>query len=384
MFSMLQNHKFVIFGSDHYNTLGAVRSLGEAGIRPDLILHPHYREKPIFSNNSRFVADVCIVKTVEEGYRLLLNKYGNKSHKTFVYSCDDWVESCLDSHYDEIKEKFIFFHGSKQGVVSYFMNKDVIAQLANEHGLNVPQTEVVKRGEMPKTLHYPIITKSRTSTKGGWKEDVFICKSDEDLKKAYLKIASTDILLAEYIDKEMEFSFDAFSLNDGKDVFMPYTISCLRATPGNYGKYLSYSSDVDEKIRKSLTSMLEAIGFTGLFSADFLKGKDGKYYFLEINFRNSAFSYPVTYGGVNMLHLWASGMVGNEIVINLKHNNFKALVEIQDFKDYALSHKLSIFKWLYELVTADCLFYYNKRDTKPVRAYICYLLKKYLKKIIRL
>ena len=38
----LRKHKFVIFGSDHYNTLGAVRSLGEVGIRPDVILHPHY------------------------------------------------------------------------------------------------------------------------------------------------------------------------------------------------------------------------------------------------------------------------------------------------------------------------------------------------------
>ncbi len=43
----LRKHKFVIFGSDHYNTLGAVRSLGEVGIRPDVILHPHYSPNPI-------------------------------------------------------------------------------------------------------------------------------------------------------------------------------------------------------------------------------------------------------------------------------------------------------------------------------------------------
>ena len=70
--------------------------------------------------------------------------------------------------------------------------------------------------------------------------------------------------------------------------------------------------------------------------------------------------------------------------IHKKTSSFIGLVELQDFKDFVLNGNVSFFKWLYELVTADCLFYYNKRDTKPVRAYICYLLKKYLKKIVRL
>lgn len=75
----LRKHKFVIFGSDHYNTLGAVRSLGEVGIRPDVILHPHYRPNPIFTTNSKYIGNVYIVQTVEEGYQTLLeNMVTNK------------------------------------------------------------------------------------------------------------------------------------------------------------------------------------------------------------------------------------------------------------------------------------------------------------------
>ena len=113
----LKKHKFVIFGSDHYNTLGAVRSLGEVGIRPDVILHPHYRPNPIFTNNSKYVGQVYIVKTVEEGYSVLLEKYGKENVKPFIFSCDDWVESILDMNYDTLKNKFYFFHGKTTGII---------------------------------------------------------------------------------------------------------------------------------------------------------------------------------------------------------------------------------------------------------------------------
>ena len=379
---MLTEHKFIVFGSAPYNTLGAVRSLGEAGICPDVILHPRYRSNPIFTNNSKYVRQVHVVNTVEDGYSLLLNLYGKEQLKPFVYACDDWVESILDLHYNDIKNRFIFFHGKEQGIVSRYMDKDAISNLAKENGLKIPKAELVRKGEMTKALNFPIITKSRNSTNGGWKEDVYICKSEDELRNVYSKISSNEILLAEYIDKEEEFSFDAFSLYGGNTVVMPYTITCLRATPGNYGKYLQYSSVVDKNIEKSITRMLTTIGFTGLFSADFLKGKDGKYYFLEINFRNSAFSYPVTFGGINMLYLWAKGMVmEGDFNYEYKYNEFKALVEIQDFKDYVMTHKCSFLKWLYELTTADCLFYINKNDMKPVYAHVKYIVKKIFRKI---
>ena len=34
----LSKHKFIVFCSDHYNSLGVVRSLGEAGIASIVIL----------------------------------------------------------------------------------------------------------------------------------------------------------------------------------------------------------------------------------------------------------------------------------------------------------------------------------------------------------
>lgn len=382
----LRKHKFVIFGSDHYNTLGAVRSLGEVGIRPDVILHPHYRPNPIFTTNSKYIGKVYIVQTVEEGYQTLLEKYADEQEKTFVFSCDDWVESILDTNYDVIKDKFYFFHGKESGIVSHYMDKDAIAKLGMDCGFNIPKAEELKRGEMPTALNYPVITKSIKSIQGGWKKDVFICKTPEELKKAYEKIQSDTILVEEFIEKETEFCYDSFSINDGTVVVMPFKATYLRTKPGSYGNYIKYTPTAEPDIVEKVSKMISKIGFSGIFEAEFLLAKDGTVYFLEINFRNSTWSYPMTFGGVNLLYNWAKGCLTHDVDKNIhkKTSSFIGLVELQDFKDFVLNGNVSFLKWLYELVTADCLFYYNKRDTKPVTAYIYYLLKKYLKKIVRL
>lgn len=79
----LKEYKFIIFGSDHYQTLGVIRSLGKKGLRPDVILHPKYSDHPFMCPNSRYVGEVHIVDSVADGYILLLEKYGNEKIEAF-------------------------------------------------------------------------------------------------------------------------------------------------------------------------------------------------------------------------------------------------------------------------------------------------------------
>lgn len=380
----LRKHKFVIFGSDHYNTLGAVRSLGEVGIRPDVILHPHYSDVPHLTNNSRYVGKVYIVNSVDEGYACLLSNYGDEPLKPFVYSCDDWVGSFLDIHSDEIMDKFYFFHGSKPGIVSSYMDKDAISKLGEECGFNIPKAERLKLGELPKHLRYPVITKSMMSIKGGWEKDVHICQSEEELLEAYKTIKSQDILVEEFIEKETEFCYDSFAINNGKDVVMPFRATYLRAKKGSYGNYILYTKTKESDIVEGVKKMISKVGFTGIFEAEFLLAKDGTVYFLEINFRNSTWSYPMTFGGVNMLYYWAKGTLSKQLDTDFhyKFDKFKGLVEPMDFKEFVLTGQISVFKWIYQLLTADCLFYYNSKDKKPVWAHFKHLVKKAVKKIL--
>ena len=41
MENCLKEHEFIVFALDHYNPLGVVRSLGEAGVNPILIAVKH-------------------------------------------------------------------------------------------------------------------------------------------------------------------------------------------------------------------------------------------------------------------------------------------------------------------------------------------------------
>ena len=83
----LKNHKFIVFSQDHYNPLDVIRSLGEKNLNPISIL---YTPNPCLINNCRYVTKLHHVKSLEEGYKLLLSEYGNEEYKPFVY-CSDYT-----------------------------------------------------------------------------------------------------------------------------------------------------------------------------------------------------------------------------------------------------------------------------------------------------
>ena len=340
----LKQHKHIIFAYDHYNTLGVLRSLGEVGIKAIVILHG---DKSYLVKHSSFLNTFHRVKTVEDGYKLMIENYGNEKLKPFVYSCDDFVESYLDMHYEELIDKFFFFDGGQKGIVSKYMDKEEISKLALECGAKVPKTEKLKRGELPSTLRYPVITKSLMSIKGGWKDDVFICQNEEELKMAYTKIKSEDLLVEEFIDKKNELCLDGFCVNHGKDVCIPYQSTYIRVAPGKYGNYMTLEPFKNETVLRQVEAILEKSGFNGIFSVEYLIDKNDDLWFLEVNYRNSTWSYAFTVGGVNMPLQWAKGMLMSEIdrkSFEARKKPFTAMVEPIDF-GFVVKRKISFSKW---------------------------------------
>lgn len=376
----LKKHKHVIFGSDHYQTLGVVRSLGEKGIRPDLILHPKYIKHPYLSNNSKYVGRVFIVDSVDAGYDKLLELYGKESLMPFVYTCDDWAESCLDLHYDEIINKFYFFNGAKQGIVTHYMDKDAISKLAEKCGARIPKSEILRKGELPTTLKYPVITKSITSTTGAWKGDSRICYSSDELVENYKTIQSEVLLVEEFIIKKNELCLDGFSVNNGKAICLPYQATYLRLTPTGYSNYMTIEP-LNYPIAKNIVAkMLEAIGFNGIFSVEFLIDEDDELYFLEVNFRNSTWSYAYTVGGVNLPFEWAKSTIVGRLepsIMNHVTKPFKAIAEFRDYDQFVKTGKISKLHWLKDVILAKCRFYIVLTDMKPV---LWGIIKKLVKK----
>ena len=363
----LAEYTFIVFGEEyHYNPLGVVRSLGEAGIHPDVIA---YGGREHVVSSSRYVNETHHVKTVEDGYDILMRYYRNPERRAFVIACDDLVNDCLDAHYDDLCEYFWFNNAGEQGRLEHFQNKEVLSELAVKCGAKVPRSWHVNRGEVPDDIEYPVLTKPLTSYEG-WKSDYYVCNTETELRSAYLKIKGEQLLLQSYIQKKNEYSVDGIVYNHGNDVFISVETEYTYLLPDYYSMSMVHRTFQNKEIQNFLNKMFRAIGFEGIFSIDMLIDENDEKWFLEINFRNSAWSYASTKLGMNLPVLWAEGMITGKIPEDARKevpDNYIALTEKMDFNLRVRKyHQISFLQWLKEVKNADCLYVWDRHDLVPV------------------
>ena len=381
----IKDHKHICFCIDNYTTLGLIRSLGEAGIMPIIILH---KRNPIhLVVHSKYAKKYFIVESLEEGLNLILSNYGNEEKKPFIHCTDDWVESYLDENFDILKDKFIFYGGDRKGVITECMDKNVINQIAESCGCNVPKSEVVKNGILPTSLTYPVITKGLLSIKGGWKSDVHICRNEDELLNAFNNIKSEKILVCEYIEKKNELCLDGFSINHGRNIYIPFETSYLTLIDGQYGNYMRMTAFERFELYKQVQKVIEKTGFNGVFSVEFLIDKNDKLWFLEVNFRYSTWGYAFTYGGVNLPVEWAISTISSTIdprSISPRKSSFTAMVEPMEFRLFVLSGKMKLSQFIKNWRKTDCYFFYQKNDPLPFYYIFINYARSILKKIVKI
>ena len=370
----INNSKFVVFGFEHYNPLGIVRSLGENGIRPDVIV---IRDSRRVTSKSKYISNLYMVNSIDEGYALLLEKYGKISGNVFVYASDDQITNYMDARYEELLDKFIFYNAGENGRIAKFQNKDNILKLAKKHGLKYLKTHVVKKGEIPENLEYPIITKAIISTFDNWKDDMIICRSEEELKAAYRIIRSENVLLQKYIEKKNELCLEGFSVDNGKKSIITIASTYNYLLDDSYSPYMTCRSLNNPDLEKKLAAMIQEVGFEGIFEVEFLVDQNDELYFLEINFRNSTWSYASTVAGMPMPVLWAKGMI-NPIDIDGKFvkikEPFTAMVEFDDYRQRVKTGKITKKEWFREFKESKCKYYVAHGDYAPV---ISVIMKKF-------
>lgn len=369
----MEDRKYIVIGGEHYNPLGLIRSLGVAKIKPIAII-----KKASFgiASKSKYIKKLHLVDSYDEALDLLKKEYGNEILKPFVFTSDDQMTSILDNNYDELKDKFIFYNAKKQGEISKYMNKEEIMNLAVECGLKVAKSWKVYDKKVPKDITYPCLTKAIISTKDNWKDDSFICKNEEELKKALKTIKSKEILIQEYIIKKNELCYDGFSCDNGKKVLYAISSDYLLVKEGAYSNYMLVSNSHHKNLEDKLSKMFAKIKFDGIFSVEFLVDENNNYYFLEINFRNSTWSWASTKAGMNLPVQWSRCMLDKEEFNDSykKFKPFKAIVEIEDFHDRVSTKRVSVFKWLGNLLSSKVWYYFTFADPMP-------LLNKVLHKI---
>lgn len=375
----VHSHKHIVLGGDNLNSLSIIRSLGEAGIRPIAIIVQEGHIPVV--NSCRFVGEYYPTKSIGDCISALL-KYANPDKKPFVYTSDDNHESELDLHYDLLKDKFYFFNAGKQGRITHLMNKGVLCELARKNGFRTPKSEVVDRGVLPLSLKYPVFTKTITPYSAGWKRDVGVFHSSEELARAYHHMVSKQFLLQEYIDKKNELEIHGFSIDGGRKVYLTFCSLYYRFNKTSFGYYKYFFPLQDEVLRDQISKMVLDAHYSGVFEVEFLIDEKDSLVFLEINFRFALSNYACTYGGFNLPIEWAkatlSGSIPNDDCPS--GERFSFMNEISDFKSSVRTKKVSFRTWLKELRKSDCLMLFHKNDPKPFFAFLFGEFKRCLKK----
>ena len=380
----INQHKHIIITGDQVNALGVLRSLAEGNVSPILIYAVESRFRKIVIS-SKYAKKCHKVSSYEEAIKLLIDVYGLEENKPFVYTCDDTIAYLMDSHYNDLIDKFYFFNAGEQGRINELLNKQVQCSLAKQCGLDIPKQEMVNVGILPTTLQYPVLTKTLMSTMGRWKEDYFICDNKEQLLEAYKVIQSPQLLLQEYIQKKNELEIWGFSINGGQEVYLPFQKSYFRLSNSSYGGYMYFTPTRNKDLIDKITTLIKACKYTGCFEVEFLVDNNDKLWFLEVNFRFAMSNYAVTFGGVNYPLTWAKSLLENKIQMNSEIKEyFTAINDAQDFGQSVVGKKVSLLQWIQDIHNADMLFYYNPKDPKPAWAFWWYkIVRKFRKKLLK-
>lgn len=366
--------EYIVFsGREHYNSLGIIRTLGEAGIRPIFVA---VKGGPVFVSHSKYVKTSHYVDSVEDGIKLILSTYSSEDGKSFILVEDDWTVAVMDKHYDELKEKFYFFNAG--GKLAKFFNKDEVNKIAIKHGINVPKTWKVKVGDIPKDIEFPVMTKAVNSIGEEWKDIVFICHNYDELTSAYQKMKSEFVLVQQYIEKVDEASFDAFSSNQGKDVFIVMEAYQVYNIPDKYSPYWKIQNYSNTEIGEQMKKIIAEIGFEGIFEFEFMVDKNGTYWFLEINFRNTALGYATTIAGMPQVTMWCESMEKGKIDHSQRveiPDGMRAMAECFDYDVRVKGGWMTKEEWLKEYMTAECKMYMGRDDYEPFRLFMEYKQK---------
>lgn len=67
------------------------------------------------------------------------------AEKAIVIACNDCISSYLDMNHNNLSKDFVLPGSKDEGMITHFMDKGAMAQLAVKSGLNIPKSIIIRR-----------------------------------------------------------------------------------------------------------------------------------------------------------------------------------------------------------------------------------------------
>ena len=366
-------NKVVVIGGDHHNTLGVLRGLGERGIQPDLILVTP--SKMTFVDFSKYINKKWKIRNDDKIIETLLDNFKNEKEKPVIVCCSDSSSGVIDENYDQLSSFFYLPGSNLQGKITELMSKKEMAGLAEKVGLRTPRTIYITNQDQDLSqISFPCIIKPLIS-RNGKKTEIAICRTLEELEQYKASHNLCNVHIQEYIDKDFEYQLIGCSTKN--DIIIPGISKIMRPCKGSNTSFLKYIPFEDgfceiEKCRE----FVRRTGYHGLFSLEFLRDKNGKDLFMEINFRNDGNAICVTAAGMSLPYIWYLDCIGHNYSVeaNKKISPVYVMPDMAELK-LLITGQISLWDYISDLRKTNRFMEYDKRDKKPfwklVKFHIC-------------
>ena len=370
----------IVIGVTHHNTLTMVRCLGMAGYGVNLYI---YGDKDSYIRYSKYVTEYTCVDKCKDVFNILLKNTLSSKFKQTVISCCDEVSHFFDIYYEELKTYYNFFNAGEKGRITYYMDKQVQVNLAQDCNIIIPKSSVKEIGVATIPFDtYPCICKPLSSIEG-LKTQICICNDQVSLDKELNSFGEKmRVQVQEFVKREYEMVVVGLAING--EVFIPGFIKKNRDRKGGTTYATIYPiSQLPNEVTESVKKFITHTHYEGLFGMELIYSK-GKYYFVETNLRNDATTYAFGVAGVNLVLAYVMAKNGEEyhkeILKNLRQIN--SMVELNDFT-HVMKFKLGLFRWIKERNACESLYFYNKNDMKPYHVAIKQFILSYVNRILR-
>lgn len=355
----------VIIGDSFNNTLGLIRSLGEA--RVDITLLLVGKNDRLFVSRSRYLKKSRIfqVEKIEDCLPVLM-RIADGTKRQMIICTNDTAAQYVDEHEKVLSEAFVTPMKGRQ--LGALMNKDEQCRIAEQCGLVVPKSFIYSREDaFSSELEFPLLMKPANSNFGE-KSDIHICRNMDDVRSGLAAASSCNkFVVQEFIEKEYEINLIGVSTDNG--VFIPGGVRKIRHYPTIYSPCSFGIFQSVEKLKidiQPIIRLLQKVGYRGPFSVEFLH-KDDKNYFMEVNFRHDGLAYAATASGAN---LPAMLFAVSQSPIAVRDTYMMDLsTDYCHVKDGALSRK----HWFSDFMKTKCQLNFNRQDPMPT---ICYYVRK--------
>lgn len=373
--------EIIVIGGCHHNMLGVIRSLGEKGLLCNVVIETS--DKHPYIAKSKYIKKMWMASNSQQVLDILRNESSFFIEKPVVIACSDNLSSLLDLHYNELSKYYSLPGSEEQGRITHLMDKEVMSQLALEIGFNVPESKAINTTRVDSiSFEMPWIIKPLIS-KDGYKSDIKRIHSQQEWAD-YIMHHHSMVQVQKLIDKDFEYQLIGLSLDKGNEVIIPGISYVIRPQATTNTGFLRYEPLCDSylDLLALCKRFLKRTCYSGLFSMEFVRGKNGVDYFMEINFRNDGNAICVTASGLNLPYIWYLYNSNESYQQEIERCLIRPVYVMPEFADISLlSHgHLKLLKWLKDIHRTDRFMEFDKHDMAPFFFYFYYRALSLIKK----